>query len=98
MTLTVFTGKLWALLNPWLMLSHEITKDRTVRKRCGHSSRWVVRQIGHIMVWLGRQAKQAVNFIFGTSETFVERMRTLVVVLEFWNYGLFHFSKHTRRK
>lgn len=54
---------------------------------------WVVRQIGHIMVWLGRQAKQAVNFIFGTSETFVERMRTLVVVLEFWKLRVVSFFK-----
>lgn len=49
---------------------------------------WVVRQIGHVMVWLGGQTKKAINYIFGTSETFVERMRSLIVVLEFWKVKL----------
>lgn len=45
---------------------------------------WTVRQIGRAIEWLGRQGKKAINFLLGSSETFVERMRTLVVWLEFW--------------
>lgn len=45
---------------------------------------WTVRQIGRTIEWLGRQGKKAINFLLGSSETFVERMRTLVVWLEFW--------------
>lgn len=45
---------------------------------------WTVRQIGRTIEWLGRQGKKAINFLLGSSEAFVERMRTLVVWLEFW--------------
>lgn len=45
---------------------------------------WTVKQVGKVILWLGRQAKSAVNTILGSSETFAERMRSLVVWLEFW--------------
>lgn len=45
---------------------------------------WTIKQIGKSIVWLGRQAKSAVNTMLGSSETFAERMRSLIVWLEFW--------------
>ena len=45
---------------------------------------WTVKQIGGAVLWIGRQAKKAANFLFGSSENFVERMRKTVVWLEFW--------------
>lgn len=45
---------------------------------------WVVRQVGKLMVWLGRVFKKVTTMLLGSSDTFVERMRSLVVWLEFW--------------
>lgn len=45
---------------------------------------WVVKTVGGAVMWLGKQAKKTVQYILGPSETFVERMRSMVVWLEFW--------------
>lgn len=54
---------------------------------------WTVRKIGEFMLWLGRQAKKAMVFLLGPSETFAERMRSLVVWLEFWKLKLVDIFK-----
>lgn len=54
---------------------------------------WTVRKIGEVMLWLGRQAKKAMIFLLGPSETFAERMRSLVVWLEFWKLKLVDIFK-----
>ena len=54
---------------------------------------WVIRNIGKMMIWLGRQAKKAMVFLLGSSETFAERMRSLVVWLEFWKVRVVDFFK-----
>lgn len=58
---------------------------------------WVVRNIGKMIIWLGRQAKRVTVMLLGDSETFAERMRSLVVWLEFWRVKVVDiFSKITR--
>ena len=52
---------------------------------------WVVRQIGNTVVWLGRKAKAVTQTLLGSSENFVNRMRSLVVWLEFWKLKILDF-------
>ena len=54
---------------------------------------WVVKQVGHVIMWLAKQAKKATNMLLGDSSTFVERMRSLVVWLEFWKLKVVSFFK-----
>ena len=54
---------------------------------------WMVRKVGEVMIWLGRQAKKAMIFLLGDSETFAERMRSLVVWLEFWKLKIVDIFK-----
>jgi len=54
---------------------------------------WTVRKIGEFMIWLGRQAKKSMQYLLGASDTFAERMRSLVVWLEFWKLKVVDFFK-----
>lgn len=62
-------------------------------KGIGHVLSWVVRQIGSTVVWLGRKAKAVTQTLLGSSENFVNRMRSLVVWLEFWKLRILDFFK-----
>ena len=45
---------------------------------------YFTRQVGKVIVWLGGVAKSVTMKLLGSSDDFVDRMRTLVVWLEFW--------------
>lgn len=66
------------------VLSQNMKMLRQYGEGVGIVMSWVVRKIGEVMIWLGRQAKKAMMWLLGDSETFAERMRSLVVWLEFW--------------
>lgn len=66
------------------VLSQNMKMLRQYGEGVGIVMSWTVRKIGEVMVWLGRQAKKAMVWLLGDSETFAERMRSLVVWLEFW--------------
>ena len=66
------------------VLSKNMKMLRQYGEGVGIVMSWVVRKIGEVMIWLGRQAKKAMMWLLGDSETFAERMRSLVVWLEFW--------------
>lgn len=45
---------------------------------------WIVRQIGHFVVWLGSLMKRALNTVWKMQDNYVEQTRSLLVWLEFW--------------
>lgn len=75
------------------VLSQNMIMLRQYGEGVGIVMSWTVRKIGEVMVWLGRQAKKATMWLLGSSETFAERMRSLVVWLEFWKLKIVDFFK-----
>lgn len=75
------------------VLTKNMIALRNYGKGVGIVMTWIVRQVGHVMMWLGRQAKKVVTMLLGTSDTFVERMRSLIVWLEFWKLKIVDFFK-----
>lgn len=75
------------------VLSQNMKMLRQYGEGVGIVMSWVVRKIGEVMLWLGRQAKKAMVYLLGSSETFAERMRSLVVWLEFWKLKVVDFFK-----
>lgn len=75
------------------VLSQNMKMLRQYGEGVGIVMSWVVRKIGEMMIWLGRQAKKAMIWLLGDSETFAERMRSLVVWLEFWKVRVADFFK-----
>lgn len=54
---------------------------------------WVMRQIGHFVVWVGRQVKKAINSVWKITDNFQEQTRSLLVWLEFWKLKVVDFFK-----
>lgn len=73
------------------VLTKNMIALRNYGKGVGIVMTWVVRQVGHVMMWLARQAKKVTTTLLGTSEDFVNRMRSLVVWLEFWKLKIRDF-------
>jgi hypothetical protein len=75
----------------------ELTQNMIAIKRYGEGIgmvlNWVVTQVGHTIVWLGKQAKKVTQTLLGSSDTFAERMRSFVVWLEFWKLRVVDFFK-----
>lgn len=45
---------------------------------------YMVKQVGKVTMWLGSIVKKTIKMMLGTSDNFGERMRSLVVWMEFW--------------
>lgn len=54
---------------------------------------WVVKQVGGVIRYLLRQAKNMASALLGSSDTFAERMRSFIVWLEFWKQEVVSFLK-----
>lgn len=54
---------------------------------------WVIRQIGHLVTWLGRQVKSVLQMIWKVGEDYQERVRSVLVWLEFWKVAIVGFFK-----
>lgn len=59
----------------------------------GQTLGWVIRQIGHFVVWVGRQAKRAIESVWSVTDNFQEQTRSLLVWLEFWKLEVLDFFK-----
>lgn len=75
------------------VLTKNMIALRNYGKGVGIVMSWVVRQVGSMMLWLSRQAKKVTTLLLGSSDTFADRMRSLVVWLEFWKQAVVHFFK-----
>lgn len=54
---------------------------------------WVMKQIGHFVVWTGRQTKQTITSVWKVTDDFQNQARSLVVWLEFWKLKVVDFFK-----
>lgn len=54
---------------------------------------WVIKQIGHFVVWVGRQTKKALESVWKVTDDFQNQTRSLLVWLEFWKLKIIDFFK-----
>lgn len=54
---------------------------------------WVMKQIGHFVVWIGRQAKKGLQTVWRMTDDYVERTRSMLVWLEFWKLKIVDLFK-----
>lgn len=54
---------------------------------------WVIRQVGHFVVWLGKQAKGAIDTVWKVTDDFKNQARSIVVWLEFWKLKVLDFFR-----
>lgn len=59
----------------------------------GQTLGWVIKQIGHFVVWIGRQAKKALESVWTVTDNFQNQARSLLVWLEFWKLKIIDFFK-----
>lgn len=59
----------------------------------GQTLGWVIRQIGHFVVWVGRQVKKALESVWTVTDDFQNQTRSLLVWLEFWKLKVIDFFK-----
>lgn len=59
----------------------------------GQTLGWVIRQIGHFVVWVGRQVKKALESVWSVTDDFQSQTRSLLVWLEFWKLRVVDFFK-----
>lgn len=59
----------------------------------GQTLGWVIRQIGHFVVWIGRQTKKAIDSVWKVTDDFQNQTRSLLVWLEFWKLKVLDFFK-----
>lgn len=64
--------------------ARNIQMIRNYAKGIGIVLGYFVRQVGKVILFLGRVAKKVTQTLLGSSDDFVDRMRSLVVWLEFW--------------
>lgn len=59
----------------------------------GQTLGWVIKQVGHFVVWVGRQAKKALESVWTVTDDFQNQARSLLVWLEFWKLKIIDFFK-----
>lgn len=59
----------------------------------GQTLGWVIKQIGHFVVWVGRQVKKTLSSVWTVTDDFQNQARSLLVWLEFWKLKIVDFFK-----
>lgn len=59
----------------------------------GQTLGWVIKQIGHFVVWVGRQVKKTLGSVWSVTDDFQNQARSLLVWLEFWKLKIVGFFK-----
>lgn len=59
----------------------------------GQTLGWVIKQIGHFVVWVGKQVKRTLQSVWSVTDNFVEQTRSTLVWLEFWKVKVVSFFK-----
>lgn len=52
---------------------------------------WVIKQVGHFTIWLGRQISRVTGNIWKLTENFQEQTKSLLVWMEFWKLKVIDF-------
>lgn len=59
---------------------------------------WVIKQIGHFVVWLGGKVKWALTSVWKVTDDFQTQTRSLLVWLEFWKLKVLDFFKTYKKE
>lgn len=59
----------------------------------GQTLGWVVKQVGHLVVWMGRQVKKVLTSVWKVTDDFQNQSRSLLVWLEFWKQKILDFFR-----
>lgn len=74
-------------------LSRNMEQIRRYGFIIGQTLGWVIKQVGHFVVWVGRQAKKALESVWQVTDDFQNQSRSLIVWLEFWKLRVIDFFK-----
>ena len=78
-------------------VAEAFSKNAELLKRAGfivgQTLGWVIRQIGHFVVWVGKKFKKATDFMWKATEDYQEKTRSMLVWLEFWKLKVVDFFK-----
>lgn len=79
------------------MVAEALSRNMTELKRYGYiigqTLGWIVKQVGHFVVWVGRQVKKALESVWKVTDDFQNQSRSLLVWLEFWKLKIVDFFK-----
>ena len=59
----------------------------------GMTLSWIVRNVGHVVMWMGRQVKKAMDMVGLSSEDFADKLGSFFVWLEFWKVHVVNFMR-----
>lgn len=70
------------------MVAEALAKNAQQIKRYGYiigqTLGWVIKQIGHFVVWIGRHVKSTINTVWKVTDDYVAKTREMLVWMEFW--------------
>lgn len=72
-------------------LSQNMEKIKRYGFIIGQTLGWVIRQIGHFVVWVGRQVKKSIESVWKVTDDFQNQTRSMLVWLEFWKLKIVDF-------
>ena len=79
------------------MVATSFSESATQLKRygfiIGQVLGWVIKQVGHFVVWIGRKVKGVLESVWSVTDDFQTQARSLVVWLEFWKLKVIDFFK-----
>lgn len=77
------------------MVAEALAKNMESIKRYGYvigqTLGWVIRQVGHFVVWVGRESKIALESAWRLTDDYQNQTRSLLVWLEFWKLKVVDF-------
>lgn len=89
-----FHGQITASMK---LVAVAFSRNAETLRRCGfiigQTLGWVIKQIGHFVVWVGRQFKKVVSSVWTITDDFQNQARSLLVWLEFWKLKVIDFFK-----
>lgn len=72
-------------------LANNLEQIRRVGFVIGSVLGWVMKQIGHFVVWIGKRMKQSLSAVWKMTDNYKEFTRSLLVWLEFWKLKVVDF-------
>lgn len=72
-------------------LANNVEKMKRYGYIIGQTLGWVIRQIGHFVVWVGRQSKKTIESVWKVTDDYQTKTRSMLVWLEFWKLKVVDF-------
>lgn len=79
------------------LVAESMARSATTLKRFGYMTGqvlgWVIKQVGYLVTWLGRQVSNLLGKIWTITDNFKEQTKSFIVWLEFWKLKIVDFFK-----